>query len=1059
MRDESSGTRDPVEELAEEFFERRRRGETLDIEDYAKQHPDWTDDLRELLPTLAQLEEATAEQSKPAPAGLGPGETLGDYELVKEIGRGGMGIVFLALDTKLKRRVALKLLPPHALLDTQLRERFQREASAAARLRHPGIVPVFGVGDADGVPYYAMEFVEGETLDAVLNDVREISPGSSSTTAETPWDPRSAAATSVRSYFRCVARLALQAAEALDHAHSEGVVHRDIKPGNLMLDKDGAIRITDFGLCQAEGAKDLTRTRDVLGTLRYMAPEQMRGDADARSDVMSLGLVLYEMLLRRPAYPAEDRLALVRQVADGRIVPPRRVDRRVPRDLETIVLKATDREPEMRYARAAAMAEDLRAFLDDRPVRARRPSFTYLVGLAIRRNPGAATAWATLIVLAIAGTWIYVASQRRWSANERRQRILAEKRGYAASIAAADGAVARGLTATARQHLDDCPEDLRGWEWHYLGSRIDASTRSIEVAGKYVWSLSFDATGETLAVAGSGGPVSLVDWKSGEVRSELAHPRKVPRAIFLGDGALATCCYDGRIRIWDVETEKLTKSWKAHSRGVTGMAYEPVTDTLVSTGYDGTVAVWNMSEGSLRYRIAVGAQTWPPAVSPDGKRFAAAARDNLVRVWRLDDGAELAALTFMQDQPKRRHGTWVDFSPDGRWLACSDYAGSICLFDAETLEPKDVLPRESHIWGLKFVDAARIAAGYADTHALIWDIARRVVVDDLRGHDYSVFSVGVSRDKRTILTGSDTVKTWHPPVDRSPAYLNGTTKEGVRAACALDARRLVTGGMDGRLVVWDVEEKAALRVFDGHKAGIVGVAASPDGRMIVSGDRRGEVIAWKVEDGTELWRARPAHHTAADIDFRDDGAELVVAAGKLAAVILDARDGAVLRTLNGPGGTQAWAARYVAGGTRIVASYNDGTVELRDARTAATIWRVEKPGGRSVAVPNPQGTLIACGDGDGDVRLLDADTGRLVHTLKGHAIGVFWPGFTSDGKRLATSSEDRTTKIWDPEIGIELLTLRERTAWRYRSVFAPDESWLAVTTSITTRGDIRIYPR
>jgi serine/threonine protein kinase len=318
--------------------------------------------------------------------------TLGDFRILREIGRGGMGVVYEAEQISLGRRVALKVLPFAATLDPRQLQRFQNEAHAAAHLQHQNIVPVYAVGSERGVQYYAMQLIEGQTLAALIAQMRpQARPGPSDPCVLTADKPAQAPASATPpvaalstewsaqapAYFHTVARLGAQAAEALEHAHQLGVVHRDIKPANLLLDGRGNLWVTDFGLAQVRSEAGLTLTGDLVGTVRYMSPEQAlgkRGLVDQRTDLYSLGVTLYELLTLEPAYAGNDRQELLRRIAVEEPRHPRQLNRAVPAELETVVLKAMAKDPAERYGSARELADDLRRFLEDRPVRARRPS-------------------------------------------------------------------------------------------------------------------------------------------------------------------------------------------------------------------------------------------------------------------------------------------------------------------------------------------------------------------------------------------------------------------------------------------------------------------------------------------------------------------------------------------------------------------------------------------------------------------------------------------------------------------------------------------------------------
>ena len=480
----ASSDRNPVEALADDFLRRQRGGERPTLEEYCRRHPELADDIREVFPVLIRIEDLRSDGPDDSTGGLAVHtatrlERVGDYRILREVGRGGMGVVYEAEQESLGRRVALKVLPDAALSDAQQVLRFQREARAAARLHHTNIVPVFGVGRDDGHHYYVMQFIPGMGLDAVLEELRRLrrdagsaspsqgrgrsngvvsaaevaeaivtgrfslgegadempQPGTTlAAAASTPLvrpatgAPRPADSSVVslpgasadslarsdpdRTFFRSVARIGLQIAEALEYANRQGVLHRDVKPSNLLLDPKGNVWVADFGLAKAADAEDITHSGDIVGTVRYMAPERFAGKCDARSDVYALGLTLYELLALRPAFEASDRHELMRRVMSDEPERLRGLVPHVPRDLETIVEKAIAREQSGRYATAAALAEDLQRFLDDKPIRARRITAAEQAWRWGRRNRLVASLAAGLL-LALLGGLVAVSWQWR----------------------------------------------------------------------------------------------------------------------------------------------------------------------------------------------------------------------------------------------------------------------------------------------------------------------------------------------------------------------------------------------------------------------------------------------------------------------------------------------------------------------------------------------------------------------------------------------------------------------------------------------------------------------
>jgi len=619
MSIDDAGQYNLLDQLAEEFAARFRYGERPSLKEYTERYPELADEIRELFPALVEVAQAEVicrdrDEAEEADATTPPLSQVGDYRIVREIGRGGMGVVYEAEQVSLGRRVALKVLPWQAARHRTTLERFRREARASARLHHTNIVPVFEVGQDGEVRYYAMQFIQGQSLDRVLDELRRlrgrsrqerghrpaagqeetqraasgtrgvaqsllsgrfdrsasgaaaagaheagprgslgfepVPPTSPDTSAVMPGGAQlSTVESRHRAFHRGVAHIGRQAASALAHAHARGIVHRDIKPSNLLLDTEGVVWVTDFGLAKVD-EDDLTRTGDILGTLRYMAPERFRGQGDARADIYSLGLTLYELLVLRPAFDSPDRVALSEQIKTLDPLRPRSIDPRVPRDLETIVLKATEKDPKARYASAEALAEDLRRFLDDEPILARRVRAAERYLRWARRNPLIAALGGVLTAVLV-GTMIASvvvagrmaalaerhdraarsehdarlttqASLKQAEADRReadRQRERAEGSLYAAHITLAENALHQNDPATAAKLLDQCRPavggpDRRGWEWSYLDRWCRPELRTLP--------MPFDATIYGLAVS----PDGRSPWRPGVTPIIPARPTK-----------------------------------------------------------------------------------------------------------------------------------------------------------------------------------------------------------------------------------------------------------------------------------------------------------------------------------------------------------------------------------------------------------------------------------------------------------------------------------------------------------------------------------------------------
>jgi serine/threonine protein kinase len=543
----SDSERNPVEELAEEFVARYRRGERPALTEYTDRYPQWADKIRVLFPALLVMERVRPEPGDSSGPESGPRpmdvrlERVGDYRILREIGRGGMGVVYEAEQISLGRHVALKVLPASALLDPRHLQRFKREARAAARLHHTNIVPVHGVGEQDGLHYYVMQFIPGQGLDQVLTELKRLRQTRQAPVAESADEvPAAAVARSLLSgqlvanrldsaeagasppaptvvgehgdaangpaspgegaeksgsgsltrvhlpgqsegsslsevgwpYWHSVTRVGLQVADALAYASSQGILHRDIKPSNLLLDTRGTVWVADFGLAKADTDRDnVTDTGDIVGTLRYMAPERFQGHADVRSDLYALGLTLYELLTLRPAFDETDRNKLIAQVMHDQPPRPRQLSSTVPRDLETIVLKAIAHDPAQRYQTPAELAEDLQRFLDDRPIKARRQGLVQRGWRWCRRHPAPTTLLVVFVVSFVAIAWLWRQALSERSAADR-QRDRAQNH-YERAFAVVDRLLTRVgekelasvpyMDETRRQLLEDALGFYRGF--------------------------------------------------------------------------------------------------------------------------------------------------------------------------------------------------------------------------------------------------------------------------------------------------------------------------------------------------------------------------------------------------------------------------------------------------------------------------------------------------------------------------------------------------------------------------------------------------------------------
>lgn len=507
--------------VLDDFVDRLHRGESVDVADILRSHPESADQLRGYLDSLQFLQRAVPPlgvlNTDLLAASREEACRLGEFEIIRELGRGGMGIVYEAMQVTLGRRVALKVLPFAAVLNQEQLARFTIEAQAAARLHHPHIVPVYSEGCERGVHYYSMQFVDGQSLEVAIEELRRTQRGegiaeSPTASGDTAKCFSTAHSVSNREFFLSVAKLGAQVADALQHAHDGGIVHRDIKPSNILIDRAGTPWVTDFGLARCRGDASLTSTGAVIGSVRYMSPEQALGRTnrvDQRTDVYSLGITLYELLTLRKAFDAEDQQQFLRQIEHDEPAPPRRINPAVPADLETIILKAISKQRSDRYRTARELADDLRRFAEGQPIRARRPSWSDLASKWAGRHRSLVAASFLFLIAALAGTATAALLIVRQQAETRRALLLAEQNlKQAEENLRQAGSVVDHFGLFAAQRLGEIPgtESLRR---ELLGDTLRYYRQFIQRAGR-------DARLQT--------GLAVVYFKSAELLERLGEP-------------------------------------------------------------------------------------------------------------------------------------------------------------------------------------------------------------------------------------------------------------------------------------------------------------------------------------------------------------------------------------------------------------------------------------------------------------------------------------------------------------------------------------------------------
>ncbi|MFO1065860.1 MAG: protein kinase [Pirellulales bacterium] len=950
-----------------------------------------------------------------------------DYELVHELARGGMGVVYLAKQISLQRHVAIKLILAGQLASAEAVHRFRREAEAAARLQHPGIVQIFDIGEYAAQHYFSMEYIDGASLAQCMSDFSLRNPCSRSERVDRE---------------QTIAELMMKVAQALDYAHQRGVLHRDVKPSNILLDEQGQPHLTDFGLAKLADSEQtgFTTVNAVMGTPGYLAPEQVEGNLDRitiTTDVYGIGATLFELLTGQPPFIGTSAMETMWKAAKEEVRAPRSLNPAISQDLETIALRCLQKKPDDRYPSAAMVAEELQRFLRHEPIQARRVShLEYALRLA-RRHPRSTALLIALIFTLLFGTGISV---WQWNRAERSNRALTESvenlEWNAIDAMVTQGESSRALATVA--YL--IRQDPNNWKASMFAmSMLEQNRFPLPAAPtiRHPSNMDLNAArlsrdGDLIVTASMDGTARLWHTSDATAAGEaLQHDGPVTWAEFHpSERTVATCSKDGTVQFWDVETSRAVCPPFELNEPVHKIEYSSDGRLLLARS-DHKLVVLDGSTGQVKnapivYEGTIVAARW---IGVETKFFCAVQRgaNSEVTVTDASDGTAVATV-----QPgDLRH---ADLSDNMQHLAVVNSDGSAWVADFPDLVERHMVTGSAmDLQTVRFDPTGELFCTVShNLWSRVWSSKTALPVSDRLPHYYMIDGAAFTAGGKQLLTwGQDSlVNYWdiehggraceplrHP--NRVVHAEHGAVRSQEVVLATLSHRNPFTAiQQTGSAQLWNVGPRRSMniaplgfdpRTFDATRF-------SPNGKYIIVGKTSQEVWLHDALTGQVVCGPFPVTGSPWGIQFSPDNKKLIVttASGKISCFSLpDGRStGEPISVPQCIQSTEASADRRL-----FATASTDGVVRLWDSQSLEQLHELNHGSGLNSIAFSPDANRLASAGEDQLVCVWDTSSGELVHKLVGHTNEVMKVAYSPDGRTIVTSSHDFSAGLWDARTG------------------------------------------